>query len=122
MRRLSMLLCLLLTAMGASEVCAKRTGPKPVAPVVHNGVKFVAPNASGREGKVEARNEKTGEKLWDVVVYTVKIDPNLETDVQWIFITGLAFRGNWLLVTNEKNERFKVDLKTRKVEKDRTRQ
>ena len=117
MSRLSITLSLMLTAMIASEAWAKRAGPKPVAPVVHNGVKYVAPNESGRQGKVEARNEETGEKLWDVVVYTVKIDPNLEEDIQWVFITGLAVRGNALLVTNEKNEHFTVDLKTKKVEK-----
>jgi len=117
MRRLSVVLCLILTAMIASEAWAKRAGPKAVAPVVHNGVKYVAPNENGREGKIEARNEKTGKKLWDVVVYTIKIDPNLEEDVQWVFITELAVRGNSLLVTNEKNEQFTVDLKTKKVEK-----
>lgn len=80
MSRLSIALSLMLTAI-ASEAWAKRAAPKPVTPVVQNGVKYVAPNESGRQGKVEARNEKTGEKLWDVVVYTVKIDPNLEEDV-----------------------------------------
>ena len=88
-----------------------------MAPVVHDGVKYLAPNANGREGKVEARSEKTGEKLWDAVIYTVTIDPNLEQDVQWVFITELAVRDGKLLVTNEKGERYVVDLKTRKVEK-----
>jgi len=105
--------------MIASEAWAKRAGPKPVAPVVQNGMKYVAANENGREGKIEARNEKTGKKLWDVVVYTVTIDPNLEEDVQWVFITELAIRGNSLLVTNEKNERFTLDLKTKKIEKDK---
>lgn len=117
MKRLSVILCLLLTAMIASEAWAKRGAPKPVTPVVHNGVKYVAPNDNGREGKIEARDEKTSEKLWDVVIYRIKIDPNLEGDVQWVFITGLAFQENALLVTNEKNELFTLDLKTKKVEK-----
>jgi len=103
--------------MIASEAWAKRGGPKPVTPVVHDGVKYVVPNENGREGKIEARNEKTGEKLWVVVIYKVKIDPNLEEDVQWVFVTGLAICDNTLLVTNEKNERFVLDLKTKKVEK-----
>jgi hypothetical protein len=109
--------CLILTALITSEVWAKRVGPKPVTPVVHNGVKYLAPNENGREGKIEARNEKTGKKLWDIAVYTIKIDPNLEEDVQCVFITELAVRGNSLLVTNEKNEHFTLDLKTKKVEK-----
>ena len=120
MKKLSLLLCLLLTAMiamTADEAWAKRAGPKPVTPVVHNGVKYVAPNANGLKGNVEARNEETGDKLWDVVVYTVKIDPNLEQDVQWAFITALAIQDNSLLVTNERSEQYLLDLKTRKVEK-----
>jgi hypothetical protein len=34
-----------------------------------------------------------------------------------VFITGLAVQDNTLLVTNEKNEQYILDLKTRKVEK-----
>jgi hypothetical protein len=117
MRMLLILLALVLTAVIAGEASAKRAGPKPVVPVVHDGVKYLAPNQNGREGRIEARSEKTGEKLWDVVVYTVKIDPNLEEDVQWVFIRGLSVRHNTLIVTNEKNERYFLDLKSRKVEK-----
>lgn len=117
MQKLLAVLCLLLTVTIASEAWAKREAPKPVTPVIHNGVKYVVPHDNGREGKVEARNEKTGEKLWEIVVYTIKIDPNLEEDVQWVFISGLAVRDNSLLVTNEKNEHFTLDLKTKKVEK-----
>ena len=39
MSRLSIAPSLMLTAMNASEAWAKRAAPKPVAPVVHNGVK-----------------------------------------------------------------------------------
>ena len=117
MKRLSVLLALFLTVAITGDAWAKRAAPKPVAPVVHDGVKYVAPNVNGREGKVEARSEKTGEKLWDAVIYTVTIDPNLEQDVQWVFITGLAVRDGNLLVTNEKGEQYVLDLKTRRVEK-----
>ena len=90
MRRLSVCLALLLTVAITGDAWAKRGPPQKVAPIVQDGVKYVAPNASGRVGKVEARSEKTGEKLWDAAVYTVKIDPNLEEDVQWVFITRLS--------------------------------
>ena len=116
-QQLSILLGLVLPAIITSEAWAKRAAPKPVAPVVHEGVKYLAPNVNGREGKVEARSEKTGEKLWDAVIYTVKMDPNLEADVQWVFITRLAVRDGTLLVTNEKGEQYVLDLKTRTVDK-----
>jgi hypothetical protein len=117
MKKLSMLLCLLLTALIANQAWAKRSGPKPVTPVFHNGVSYAAPNENGREGKIEARNAKTGQKLWDIAIYTVKIDPGLEEDVQWVFISSLAIQDNKLLVTNEKNEQYLLDLQTKKVEK-----
>lgn len=101
----------------ATQPAAKIAAPKPVAPVVHEGVKYVAPNAGGPKARVEAQDPKTGRKLWDVVVYEVKIDPSLEEDVQWVFITALGVRDNTLVVTNAKNEQYLVDLKTRKVEK-----
>ncbi len=116
MRMLAMV-SLTMVALTAGDVWAKRAGPKEVEPVVADGVKYVASNDSGREGKVEARDAKTDKKLWEVVVYTVKIDPELEEDVQWVFITRLAVKENALLVTNEKGEAYKVDLTTKKVEK-----
>jgi len=117
MGRLSVVLCLVLAATSASKVWAKRAAPKPVTPVVHDGVKYVAPNLGGCEGTVEARNESSDKKLWEVVIYRIKIDPSLEKDVQWVFITKLAIHQNTVQVTNEKDEEFTLDLTTRKVEK-----
>ena len=116
-RLLAIALCLALTVFAGSQAWAKRAGPKPVTPVVHDGVKYLAPNDNGCEGRVEARKADTDEKLWDAVIYTVKIDPNLEQDVQWVFITALKIDGDKLHVTNEKKEQYILDLKTRKVEK-----
>jgi hypothetical protein len=117
MRTLSIVLSLIVAGAFASEAWAKRMPPKPVTPLVQDGVKYVALLDNGRQGIIEAQDEKTGKKLWDLVVYTVKIDPNLEEDVQWVFITTLAARDHALLVTNEKNQQYTVDLKTKKIEK-----
>jgi hypothetical protein len=116
MKAFSTVLCLALTAALTCDAWAKRSGPKQVAPVIHDGVKYVAPNLNRREGKVEALDPKTGEKLWDKLIYTVKIDPNLEQDVQWVFITALSIRDGKLLVTNEKGDQYTLDLKTKEVE------
>jgi outer membrane protein assembly factor BamB len=117
MKAFSMLLCLGLAAVLTCDAWAKRSEPKKVNPVIHGGVKYVAPNVNGREGKVEALDQKTGEKLWDKVIYTVKIDPNLEEDVQWVFITALSIRDGKLLVTNEKGDQYTLDFKTKNIEK-----
>ncbi|HZK82401.1 MAG TPA: alpha/beta hydrolase, partial [Humisphaera sp.] len=115
MNKLSVLLVMVLTALIAGNAWAKRVAPKPVTPVVHSGVQYAAPNEDGIEGQIEARNPKTGEKLWDVVIYKNKVKPNLEEDIQWVFITELAIRGDTLRVTNERGEIFTLDLTTRKV-------
>ncbi len=117
MGRLGIALCVLVLSMTASEVWAKRAAPKPVSPVSHDGVRYAAPNLDGTEGKIEARSESSGKMLWEVVIYRIKIDPHLEKDVQWVFITKLAIQQNKLHVANEKNEEYTLDLATRKVEK-----
>jgi hypothetical protein len=106
-----------LTATCAADAWAKRMAPKEVKPVVHDGVKYTAPHDNGRKGIVVALDEKTGKKLWDAVIYKVKIDSNLEEDVQWVFISGLEIKGDKLIVNNEKSENYSMDLKTHKVEK-----
>jgi len=99
------------------DAWAKRSGPKQVSPVIYDGVRYAAPNANGRQGMVEALDQKTGAKLWDKVIYTVKIDPNLEEDVQWVFISALSIRDGKLLVINEKGDQYALDLKTKKIDK-----
>lgn len=114
---LSLALILALATFADGAPLAKRLAPDPVPPVIHDGVKYLAPNDNGREGIVEARKADTGEKLWEVVVSTIKIDPKMEEDVQWVFITRLELSGDKLLVTNEHGEHYALDLKTRKVER-----
>ena len=102
-----------------------RSHPIPILPVIHNGVKYAAPNRNGREGKIEARNATTDEKLWDTVVYSVqkhwiwKLIPHneIEEDCQWVFINGMVIEGNTLLVANENNDCFALDLTTKRVTK-----
>jgi hypothetical protein len=104
----------------AIEQKAKRSAPEPVRPVVHKGVKYTAPHfVDGQPagGVVEALDAKTGKALWRLKVYEIKPDPNLERDVQDVFITSLAINGNKLLVVNERHERYSVDLKTHAVSK-----
>jgi hypothetical protein len=48
-------------------------------------------------------------------IYAIRYDRTLEEDVQDVFITSLKARGNVLLITNERGERFVLDLSTRKV-------
>lgn len=122
MKLISIVLGACVCLFAVSNVSAKRAGPTPVAPIVDQGVKYSAPHDNGLVGRVEATNEKTGEKLWEVAVYTITPDPNLEQDVQWSFITEVVLRDNKLFVSREKRaanaheaNHYEIDLKTRHV-------
>jgi acyl-CoA hydrolase len=98
-------------------VVAKRVAPKKVPAVVHDGVRFEAPNRSGRVVKVEAWDETTGQRLWECVVHEVAIDPKLEEDVQWDFIAGIRFEKSELVIVTESGQEYRLDPATRSVRK-----
>jgi hypothetical protein len=88
---------------------AKRAAPPKIEPVIHDGIRYVAPNDDGRRAYVEAWDAQTNEKLWDVTVFTNRIDPKLEEDVQWVFINKLSVRDGTLLVTSERGNTYHID-------------
>jgi len=94
----------------ANMVEAKRSPPPKVEPVIYNGVKYTATH--GKMGYVDAWDTKTGKKLWEKKVYDVKIDPYMEPDVQWVFITNLSIKDGKLIVVNEKGDRYELDIES----------
>ena len=98
-----------------SLAIAKRIAPSKVEPVVYQGVRYIAPNDDGRRAYIEAWDIQTNKKLWDLTVFTNRIDPTLEEDVQWVFIKELNIRGGALVVTSERDKIYRVDLKTKTV-------
>jgi hypothetical protein len=94
---------------------AKNTAPAKVEPVIHQGVRYIAPDDDGRRGYIEAWDIRTNKKLWDLTVFTNRIDPTLEEDVQWVFIKALNIRDGTLIVTSERDKIYRVDLKTKTV-------
>jgi hypothetical protein len=101
----------------SSLASAKRTAPTEVAPVVHEGIRYVAPNTDGRRAYVEAWDAQTNNKLWDLTVFTNGFNPKLEEDVQWVFIKSLGIRDGKLIVTSERGAKYQINLSTRTVEK-----
>src|SRR5262249_29560194 len=93
---------LFLVTILSCSVLAKRIAPTPVEPVIHGGVRYVAPNDDGRRGYIEAWDVQTNKKLWDLTVFTNPINPKLEDDVQWFFIDGLTVRDSTLIVKSER--------------------
>ena len=94
---------------------AKRVAPAAVAPVIQEGVRYTAPNDDGRRAYIEAWNIQTGKKLWDLTVFTNRIDPKLEADVQWVFIKSMTIQDGRLVITSEKGTVYRIDLTARKV-------
>jgi outer membrane protein assembly factor BamB len=94
---------------------AKRVAPAEVAPVIREGVLYTAPNDDGRRAYIEAWNVQTGKKLWDLTVFTNRIDPKLEEDVQWVFIKSLTIQDGRLVITSETGSVYRIDLTAKKV-------
>src|SRR5205809_4808402 len=113
MLRLALLVCVM--AFLPCLAAAKRTAPAQVEPVVYDGIRYVAPNDDGRRAHIEAWDVQSNKKLWDLTVFTNRIDPQLEEDVQWVFIKTLTLQDDVLIVSSENDNVYRVDLKTKAV-------
>jgi len=100
---------------------AKREPPKEVEPVTYKGVKYVVPHWGWKRGRmqnggyIEAWHIKKDKLLWELQVYVVEYNPDIESDVQDIFITSLKIEDGKLIIENEAGDRFEIDLDTREV-------
>jgi hypothetical protein len=94
---------------------AKRAASPEVEPVIHESIRYVAPKDDGRRAYIEAWDVQTNKKLWDLTVFTNRIDPKLGEDVQWVFIDKLSVRDGTLLVTSEYGNTYQIDLSARAV-------
>lgn len=94
---------------------AKRTPPKPVAPVTGDGVTYTTAG-DGVEEFVVAAEAESGKELWRAKIYTVPIKKELEKDVQTVYIAKLKLSGTALYVRDEAKKCYQLDVKTQKVE------
>jgi len=106
----------MLLAIVTAIAVAKRLPPKPVTPVVADGVRYSA-EGDGREQYVVAAEISTARELWRVRVFHTETNSSVEEDVQWVFITNLRVIGKSLLVRDEKGRCYSVDLSTHRVRK-----
>ena len=103
---LLLLLCFCLT----SPVFAKRSPPIEVKPVLAAEVEYRVPH--DKMGCVEAWDVCTKLMIWRKQVYVVKYDVDLEKDVQDVFITSVEVQKGKLLIKNERQSEFELDLTT----------
>ena len=100
---------------------AKRVTPVIVPDIVANGVRFAA--AHWREGAGRPRNGGSvrafgarGKLLWETRVYEVTEVPQEETGAQQVHIAALALNGGKLEITDERGNRYLLDISTRRLE------
>ena len=115
-RRLVVLTCC--CAMLVGVAAAKRISPKPVAPLVFQGIEYSA-HRDGRIQYVVATDTATSRELWRVEIFRTHIKPWIEEDNQWVFITNLTLSDGTLLIRDEKSRCYILDLTTRRVRKQR---
>src|SRR5204862_4691955 len=94
---------------------AMRSAPPRVEPAIHDSIRYVAPNDDGRRAYIEAWDVRTNKKLWKLTVFTNRIDPTLEEDVQWVFIDKLRVQDSALIVTSERGKTYQIDLTSKAV-------
>jgi hypothetical protein len=100
----------------AFTAVAKRVPPKPVPPVVLNGIRFSA-GGDGRNQYVVAEDPSNGKELWRVKVFHNRIKFWIEEDVQWVFITNLKAMENSLLVRDELSRCYSINLASKHIKK-----
>jgi len=104
----------LLLILCISESEAKRAVPSKVLPVKIGSIEYSAPHGKlqNQMGCIEARKVGSGKLLWRRQVYVVKYDPDLEGDVQDVYIKSFKVKGNSLIITNERKSEYQLNLKT----------
>jgi hypothetical protein len=99
----------------APVASAKRSAPKEVAQVVANGLEYRVVGGVERQGYVEAYDARTRALQWTRQIYVVLKDPNLEGDVQDVFISDMRVDGQALLIINEIGFEYRLDLESLEV-------
>jgi hypothetical protein len=113
--RIAFVSILFLTVFLPGSTSAKRIAPAAVESLTHEGVRYVAPNDDGRRAYIEAWDVRTNKKLWDLTVFTNRIDPKREEDVQWVFIITMSIRDHTLVVKSERGTTYQIDLQTKVI-------
>ncbi|MDM8535175.1 hypothetical protein QUF70_00305, partial [Desulfobacterales bacterium HSG17] len=65
---------------------------------------------------IEAWDLNTDKLLWELEIYRIEPDKSVEPDIQDVFITNMKIESNILIIKNEENDIFKVDLETKEIQ------
>ena len=109
----------------AAVIKADRIPPAPVPPVSIDGIRYEVIHWGRRRGLdqdggyIAAIDIASQTELWTLKLYEVRHEPQMETDVQDVFITAMRRNlfgfGSKLEITDELDRRHVVDPRTRTV-------
>lgn len=87
------------------DALAKRSAPKEVKPIRHQGMEYHA-----ALNEIIAINSEAKDTVWRKIIYKINYDLELEKDIQDVFIDSLVLLDNSLLIRNEDGSFFTVNL------------
>ena len=102
---------------------AKRVGPKDVPAVTIKNLRFEVIHwgkdrgFAQNGGYIAAFDKTSGEELWTLKIYDIVYDPELESDVQDLFIKSMkkSWFGNTLKIIDERGRQYVVNPDNRTV-------
>src|SRR5437868_656897 len=102
------------------EVQAKRRAPAVVAPIIAGGAMFYyerAPDRANDPGEnysmnLICKNTLNDQTSWKTKIYEVKIDPNLESDVQDIYLKSLIQKDGIVVAVDERGQEYRVNAQS----------
>lgn len=102
---------------------AKRVGPKDVPAVTIKNLRFEVIHwgkdrgFAQNGGYIAAFDKTSGEELWTLKIYDIVYDPELESDVQDLFIKSMkkSWFGNTLKIIDERGRQYVVNPDDRTV-------
>ena len=108
MKRIVFISCFVLTVVATA--IADREPPKDVPPIRQDEITYKAPHFGGHMGCIEAHDTQTDQLVWRRQIYVVKYQPDLEEDVQDCFIASMEIKGGKLIIKNEMQFEYELDL------------
>jgi hypothetical protein len=114
--------CIALTILTIAPVSpAKRLPPPNVKPVLFGGVEYSA-HGDGTHAWITATEVTTRKELWTAKVFRIHTHWwKGEEDNQWVYISGLKLEPNALLIKDERERCYSLDLNTKGVKRENCR-
>jgi hypothetical protein len=103
---------IILLSLVQISIYAKRVAPKKVQSITFKKIEYSVDHSNIGSILITDKNSNT---IKNIKIYSIEYDKDLEKDVQDIFIKNLKISNNYLLITNESNKVFRMDLSTYQI-------